>query len=647
MVSFENLRKERIEEYRNPNKCFFDGTPQGTWKTGNSLGYSGQNNKITIVWLNTHNLIDEFFMDIGMNSLYGQLAEDLKLNYSVMFGQTFELSPFQQRIYELPKYVCSILENINKIYKGKIRYGDIANLKKSSLLVSNFCNELCPERYSCVYNYIKNNTFKGYERDGNYICFVPKAYIHTDFLGQLQNKYSDGTSIIDENTSNLMYNQFTFNPWSIENFIDFMNNKVIFTDPNIDSNSIWDEMEQLFDKIRSFIKGRKSLKISQKIINITDDLIDFIEKFDINQVKSWVEEVKQLLLDYNISVHNISNILIPLVEILDEINKIGKKSEIVKRINFDYPSKQFAFYKSRMERLQELVSGFKKNIFNDSMIEDQIIQHQFPEIYENQDYSLLKRENKAPWEKVFILNRNHAKDSKRNYSSNPKYELIKKKWKKGENPYKPKFFILLKLLMDVIRYELTQERYSVLIGTFKAFEERTMEDIDSKIKSSKLSKDIDHYYAIEGSNLYKKCEYGVLFCSAGKPKRAIKAEHSISGIPINILENIAGKGQMNQFAERLRPRLYPFQKRLYTFSNIVRGMFNNEMNFEGILQYKYDFIINFLAKNGWTPTEEIIELTKKSKSVTRDILKKLRKNGFVKWKTEGTGGRPLDLWNII
>jgi len=563
-----------------------------------------------------------------------------------MFGQTFKLSPFQQNIYKLPEYVCNILGHKSKIYKGNTRYEDIANLKKSALLVSNFCNELCPERYDCVYNYIKNSTFNGYEQDGNYICFCPKAYINTDFLGQLQNKYPNGTTIIDENSFNLMYNQHVFTPWSIDNFVDFMNTKVMYVDPNIDSNSIWDEMEQIFVKIRSFLKGRKSLKVEQKINIITDDLIDFVESFDINIIRSWVEELKTLLLDYKVSVHKVSNILIPLIEILDEINKIGEKAEIVKRINFDFPSKQFSFYKSRMDRLQELVEGFRKNIFNDSMIEDQIIQHLFPEIHKNQDYSLLKKYDKAPWEKVFILNRDHAKNSKRKYNSNPKYELIKKKWKKGETPYKPKFFELLKLLIQVIRYEITQERYSILIGTFKSFEERIMDDINSKIKSSKLSKDIDHYYAIEGSNLYKRCDYGVLFCSAGKPKRVLKAEQNISGLPINILEWVAGPGQMNQFGERLRPRLYPFQKRLYSFSNLVRGMFINEVNFECILQYEHDYILEYLARNGWSTTKEVMELTKKSISVTREILKKLRNKGLTKWKTVSTGGRPLDLWNI-
>ena len=647
MTNFENIRNRRIEEYNNPLKLFLDTLFPGSRKTSDYVGYSAQHNKITLVGIDRHRTMDEIFANIQDSGLYGQINKNI--NYKVVFGQTFELSLFQQHLYDLPKFTCNILEYPNKTYNRKLYYKDIAILKRNNLLISGFCSpKNCPEYHYCQNKEIQNVALEANNYKKNFICLFPKEYIHGEFMDKLQKEYPDACNIWDEGLYKHTYKQIRFKPWNIENTIDFINDKVMDVDPNIDSEGIWDKIEQIFAKIKSFIKGRKSLKINQKASEITDDLINFIEDFEVRRVEAWIEEVKQLILDYKISVFKINNILNPLVEILDEINKIGEKNEIVKRVHFDIPSLEFSFYKSRMERLQEVVNGFKKNILNDSMAKEITIEHIFPKIHETQDYSILKDDKiESQWEKVLIRNMHHAQQSNRKYSSNPIYELKKKRWKKGEDPYKQKFYDLAKLMIDVLRYEETQERYKVLIGTSLKLEEKLKEFIDLYLKLGNLDIYMDHYYAIESSNLYTLCDYGILFNSAGKPTRVLKAEHSISGLPYDFLNWIAIQGQMLQFMERLRSLLFPYQKRWYVFSNVIRGMFENEVNFECILQYKYAYILDYLAKNGWSTNEGISELTKKNKETTKGILKKLRKEGLIKWKLGRTGGRPLDLWNII
>ncbi len=649
MINFADIKQRRVDEYTNDLKLLLDTLFPGSRKTSDSVAYSAQYNKITLVAIDRHRTMDEIYANIQNNGLYGQINK--KINYKVVFGQTFELSPFQQKIYDLPKFTCNILEYPNKSYNNKFHYKDIAILKKRNLLISGFCSpKFCPEFHICQNRYIKDVALEANDYKENFICLFPKEYIHGEFMDKLQKKYPDAYNIWDEGLYNHTYKQIRFKPWNIEKFIDFINDKVMDIDHNIDSEGIWDNIEQIFDKIKSFIKGRKSLKVNQKVNEITDDLIKFIDNFEVRRVEAWIEEVKQLILDYKISVYKVNNILNPLVEMLDEINIIRGKTKIVKRIHFDISGKEFSFYKSRMERLREVVNGFKKNILNDSMAKELTIEHIFPKIYETQDYSILK-DNKieSQWEKVLIKNIHHAQESNRKYSSNPIYELKKKKWKKGEDPYKRKFYDLAKEMIDVLRFEETQERYKVLIGTSLKLEDKLKEFIDLYLKLGNLDISFDHYYAIESSNLYVLCDYGILFNSAGKPTRVLKAEHSISGLPYNFLSWIAVQGQMLQFMERLRSLIYPYQKRWYVFSNVIRGMFENEMNFEHILQYKYDYIINYLARNGWSSTKEILELTKKTNKTTKGTLEKLRKEGFIKWKkgeSTSRGGAKPDLWNI-
>lgn len=157
----------------------------------------------------------------------------------------------------------------------------------------------------------------------------------------------------------------------------------------------------------------------------------------------------------------------------------------------------------------------------------------------------------------------------------------------------------------------------------------------------------DYYFYIEGKNDYSNVLWIVLFGSCNIPERVRDIMHNFWDISKEDLYFLFGPGEMIQGAHRGRDIFRPFIINLYIFGNIVRGYFNNEKPFYGVLRLKYKKLLNYIAKQGGCELNEIVEFMDVGRNTTIDILKKLLDNGFLRYILKKRArGRPHKIWVV-
>ena len=116
-----------------------------------------------------------------------------------------------------------------------------------------------------------------------------------------------------------------------------------------------------------------------------------------------------------------------------------------------------------------------------------------------------------------------------------------------------------------------------------------------------------------------------------------------------------GKKQLIQGAERVRPIIYPHQKKLYSLTNMTGGIYTNQRNFTGIPALKYkDFMreMSAIPFNDAIEKEQCIEIYNKcyTKKISShrgmlDVLNYLKDNNLLRKRSKTSGpGRPKDYW---
>lgn len=624
---WEKFRDTRYNYYNSPEKIFFDASPQGTGKTWDAIIWALNTNKNNIGCYNTHNLIDELYWGITRTNLNHQL-EGQHLS-STLFSRFRQLTKDQQRIYGMPEYLCPIPTIL-------------INLANNGYMPANYCNEICPNRWNCFYkDHIKEALNLPKIENYNNICLATKSHLHTNIINSYS-KFENPILLLDENCFDILYEQKNFRQKTIDIFINLINEKIVGFNNDVDA--IWFDIEDILMLIGNMIKGKKQFTVNKKIRIVINRMVEFIDSLGKNPIKkinNWHEEVKKLFWNHKIESNNTNNLFDSILKIFIDIESNDQRF-VFRNTIFDEPSFTYSYYINKLDEIKELINKFDKVIFNDATITESIINYLLPEFKDN--FKIFRRNDiKSMWDSFFILNRNIPK-----YGTYPKYSLYNPWAKKGEDPFAKSFYKLAKIMLQVLQKEYKNSRMKVLIIAFKAFIKKLKKIIEQKIPEKwRLDIRWEHWYALEGKNKYSDCDYVILFGCPGKPGRVLKVFTRMFGIPKDILEHFTKEDQMIQGAERLRSRSFPYEKVGYALTTEARGLFNNEINFNGVLELEYQELLDHIKKQGGSTTKDIeIYLNKPNKSVLNTLNKLLDEDLLKLGKKSNGRGRPSWYWYI-
>ncbi|KKL69906.1 hypothetical protein LCGC14_2110230, partial [marine sediment metagenome] len=567
-----------------------------------------------IIYLNTHELKFEFYRKIWENRFNGQI--DFKHDQiHTLFGKNYITKEMERLYFEFAS-VCSLFEN-NRYLWDSMGFG---------FLPSNYCSERCPFRYECLHKSMRQDVFNAHKLEGNNLSLVPKSYIHTGITDSLLNTVDGLVGILDENNFSLMYEQEDFKPYLIDKFIDKIEN-LLRSEQNNDLYDFWNRFCDLLDLIKRYVIRMKSIKVEKKEQLIIEEILDFLESYNLSDMEVFNEELKELITSHTLTLR-FPNIINNFINLLDDITKLKDEKDLSKNLVLDEDNKTLSYFIKKVDRINELFKQFKKVILTDATMIQPVITRLFPEFIDD-ILTIGSGTYINHFKEVYIDNNLYHKPTLWNIKANV--------------PTKS-FNILSKKLGWLL--EEYKDRKTFIAG-FKVYIPQLKKDHKEKTKIRDIR--FDHFGNIEGKNKYNDCEVVIVFGSPGKPKRVTDVFVNLFDIDRKFILDLDVQQQIIQIVERIRPIKYKNQKIAIILTSEAKESFPSAKDLGKFTKHKYKGIISYLAKNGWTSTKEILKVSKKTKPTTRKLVNILLNEGFLKSQkgiTSVKGGRPPDLWNV-
>lgn len=615
MKIYEKYKSIRHEAYESDYKIIIDRSQQGTGKTGEAIVYFLNNNHNNIIYLNTHELKFEFYRKIWEHRFNGQI--DFKHDQiHTMMGKSY-ITKKMERIYFDFFSVCSLYANNRHLW-------EIMNF---GFLPSDYCSKKCPFRYECLHKSMRQDVFNAHKfEDSNNITLIPKSYFSNEITDSLANTIKDLAVILDENNFSLMYDQEDFNPKSIENFREKIED-IIYKKEMKELYDVWNSFSKLLLEIKEYIVHRKLIKPEKKEQLIIRDILDFMDSYSHKDIVEFNEGLKELITSHIIRFR-FPNLITNFIKLLDDFEKIKEEEILAKSLVLDEDNKTLSYFINKLDRINDLFKQFKKVILTDATMIQPVISGLLPNFVD--DILTIGKGNYTDhFKEVYIDNHKYHKPTLWNMKFN-----------------KPtKSFHILSEKLGWLLEEYKHDK--IFIAGFKVFKKHLQNDHKEKLR--KMDVKFDHFGNIEGKNKYDDCQVVIVFGSPGKPKRVTDVFVNMFGIDRKFLMDLDVQQYIIQIVERIRPVNNKNQKTAIILTNEAKKSFPNAKDLGKFTKYKYKLILDYLVKNGWTSTQEIAELTKVDKKTAKKILNLLLNEGFIKSQIGATsvkGGRPPDLWNV-
>lgn len=629
-LSWKELYQERHEAYESDYKIIVDRYPFRSGKTITFLLYCLENNINSIALYDNHKLLME---------IYNQLKHLLpaiirKRIINILIGKGHLNSDSAQILFKIPPYLCLALNKYNNLTKFKKGY-----------MLNNYCSEICTyQKYkSCPYKAHMRRAFIDVEKypDVSSMWLAPKAYLSTGILNAVTEKISNIHYLNDEDLFNQIYKQINIDPGSIHDFMKF----ITFISTRYRTLKdfrvlIVEWLVFLYDILVVNIQKR----VNKKIEDISKYLLNILESWKVEDLINDNEKFKELAGDHMHHIHKTYNMIPSLIRILEDVEK---NEEFNKQIVIDKKEYSFSYFINLIEPIKELIKEFKQVVFADRNYMPNFIETVLPEYSDN--HLILGDEsknqiNKNYFKNVYILHKNWA-DNTRDYGTYPKFNL----WSYYDG-YNERFYELVNLSNQAIEHEANNKYTSGLLITHKQFIKKFKELNEPIVKEFGVDMEYNHYKNIKGL-MYPDRNYGIIASSFNVPLRFRKVLNVMYGFDMAELEWQFGPGEYLQAAGRLQDpdRDKNNLPNLYVLTNAYTGYFDKEINFNGFTGIKYKHIINYIKKGNWVRTKDIMEYIGKSIITTKNILKVLYNEGYIKWKkgeSSPIGGRPPDMWNV-
>ncbi len=656
---WELLEKGRIDAF-DSYKYIFDANVQGAGKTISWISILLNMNRNNALIDNTHELNDE----INLSMMYNH---NIKIGDSPaiinLFGKYFEnISPMLQKERGYPKCMCNFFEDpdyyLKKLnffpdgwcyYPEKITEEELEKLTDKELgkLILENKKGHCPYVYHCkhkemIQEAIRSLNLKTIPNHPNYkkrpkhlniniIWLMVKSYLETEMIDTFL-KADKPIGILDENILGLCFEQVTLDIKSIRKF-NTLAQKLVSKNHTL--KEVWTPFKNILKLISNYLTFDNEIDIEKKAKEITKAISDFLDSFEIDVIVKWNNRFKEAALKNVKEIKGTYNIMDYFIKMLHDNKKNTENFE--QNISIDKDTPVISLFISRVEHIRSIVQRFYKLIFTDAML-PMFIKEMTELLQIGDDYEILHNKNlEATWKEIKVLKLNSMRGS---YSRNTLLDLTK-------DNYSDAFYTLIKHSRNIIEFEAKKDRNIGLIGIKKEFKSDVKVSLENIIKKYNSKVYFEHYGNAEGKNAYSDVDWIILFGGYNTPLRVRNIITKIVGIDMEKLEYLYGPGALIQMAHRGRPLLRPGEISLYSLTNEIRGCFDRETDFKGILSIEHENLLRWIVKQGGVTTKEVEEYLDKPNQSVLDILNKLEKEGLVKSVKKSFGrGRPTWFWYI-
>jgi hypothetical protein len=617
---WEKLEPVRQEAYQSDYKVIIDSYIQGSGKT---LAYVVNNlncNSNNITFLNDHKLIYEIYKAIYTSGMNGQINGFPLLN--ILFGKTYFLSDEEQALFNFPKCLCNLYEE-EEVFK----------LLRLGYLPSDYCMNYCPYKGHCLHKDLIHENFNVSNLSShNNMWLLVKAYIYTDMVSSIFNKFKNVDVIMDENFFNVLYQQIDITPTRIKVYKDTISRAI---DTNNELEELWFDFIPILDLIRNNILHGKSIKIERKINLICETLFEFVDRYGAKELNFWNELMKQTVLRGRERLSpRIGNILNSFLNIVVDIEKVNDIDEIKERILIDEDEHLFSYIINRKYLVEDIIRDSKKFIITSSVMNDKIFNTLFPDFID--DYLYLASDTIKPeFRKVYRYTRGVY----------PKYVLYNAEIKQ----YTSSFFKLIDIVTKILEKHVNDK---IMIVAFKQFIPIIKKNLGIYIKQHNMDVVYAYWYNIEGKNSYKDRDVQIQFGCPGKPDRYLRAISKALSLEKSLISYISIESEQFQVAERLRSVMFKGMKIIYQLSKLVNNNYPSYHPFNKIIELEHRALLSFISKNKYCSTADVCLRFFKdeiSERQTANILSTIFSEGLIKKEKKqiaGRKGRPKWVWTM-
>ncbi|KKN22858.1 hypothetical protein LCGC14_0910880 [marine sediment metagenome] len=625
-IKLERDLKEELQS----NKFILLLHKQGTGKSLTSLKVVLENYKNGIFMSNTHELNDE------INLTYNLTPH----NFINLFGADFDkISPELQIKKGLPKCLCNFYDDPD-YYLKKLNYfpAEWCSFPDKLEGLLNHCPYIMECKHkaliqTAIRSLDKNNPVYG---DYNIMWLMVKAYLDTGMIDTFQ-KADKPVGILDENILGLCFEQVALQAYSIVSF-DKLAKNISGLDRSL--RDIYNALKDVFKLIHNYCTFDRNVDIRIKAKKVTEKITELLGSYKVADIMEWNVRFKKVALKHPNRIKKTHNIMNKIIKMLTNNEKDIVEFEKNLFMHKNYTN--ITLFISKVEKIREIVHGFHKLIFSDALLPT-VIKEITTLLQIDEDYKVLHNKNvKVKWREVKVLKLNSDRGV---YTKNTLLNLM-------QDGFSDSFYELVKKVKHIIQFEAERGRNCGLIGSMKImqhnqFDTNLRKEISPIIEQYDMDVAWDHYGNAEGKNAYSNVDWEIMFGGYNIPEKVRDILTSIVGINFKKLEYLYGPGTLAQFAHRGRALLRPNKVSAYFLSNDIRGVFEQEEDFNDIYQIVYKDLLNEIKNRNGVNTRFVAQFIGLSNPTAIFKMNVLVKEGLLSKELRSIGrGRPSLIWYI-
>ncbi len=620
----------------------------GAGKSETAIKVTSEINEYNTFMGDTHRLNDELELNYDLSdhyfvNLFGKgfdkISPELqkKLDYPPCLCNFWEDPDYYlKKLNYLPEYWCRAPEGLREMEKlYKIAPSPEYNKWKSRILKGH-----CPYILECKHKEMIQDALNSIKihSDVNITWLMVKAYLETNMIDAFLSA-NKPIGIFDENIFGLCFEQIDLNEKSIRSFWELAD-RLVKNNPSL--KEVWTPFKEILKLISNYLTFDRDENLDKKAKAITEAISNFLESFEISVIIRWNYNFKAIALKNVKEIRGTFNIMDYFIKMLHENKQNIEKFK--EYLTMDNDTKVISLFISKVELIRKIVQRFYKLIFTDALLPKIVTELAKTLEIDDDEYKILNNTDlKSKFRGVNVYKLNSERGS---YSKNTLLNYVRTNLSQA-------FFDLIEKTKHIIQYQAEQDRNIGLIGSMKLFQSNLyttniQKELAPIIKEYGADVSYNHYGNAAGLNAYSNVYWIILFGGYNIPERVRKILSKIVNISMEKVTWLKGPGTLKNYSHRGRPLNRSDVVSLYSLTNDVKGIFEQEKEFYGILELEYKDLVDEIKRHRGVTTSYVEHYLGLSNWSAMRILYRLEGQGLIKKRRMQTGlpGRPNWIWYI-